>query len=67
MPDRLASHPGHQCDLQPPFALSSQDVAVMPFGDGWTPPLQLVALGERSGGDHRLALLLHEASGAAAA
>ena len=67
MSDRMASHPGYQCDLQPPFALNSQDVAVMPFGDGWSPPLQLVALGERSGDAHRMALPLHEASGVAAA
>lgn len=67
MPGRLASRPGYQCDLRPPFALNSQEIAVMPFGDGWTPPLQLVALGERSGDDHRMALPLHEASEAAAA
>ncbi len=66
MPGRLASRPGYQCDLRPPFALNSQQIAVMPFGDGWTPPLQLVALGERSGDDHRMALP-HEASEAAAA
>ena len=54
MPNRMASHQGYQCDLQPPFALNS-DVAVMPVGDGWTPPLQLVALGECSGDAHRMA------------